>query len=91
MRSRLTKSFRQMLKGLPKDARRQAFTAYRLFKRDPYHSSLHFKRVSATRPVYSARVGASYRALGNREADDLIVWFWIGPHAEYDKIIGQLK
>jgi hypothetical protein len=31
----------------------------------------------------------SYRALGNREADDLIVWFWIGSHAEYDELTGR--
>jgi len=35
---------------------------------------------------YSARVGLHHRTLGI-EAKDGIVWFWIGPHAEYDKMI----
>ncbi len=46
MKSRRTRRFRELLRTLPKDVRRQAYAAYRLFKRDPYHSSLQFKRVS---------------------------------------------
>jgi hypothetical protein len=29
-----------------------------------------------------------YRALATDVGDDL-VWFWIGSHADYDKLIGQ--
>jgi hypothetical protein len=36
---------------------------------------------------HSARVGIHCRAVGV-EAADGVVWFWIGPHAEYDKLIG---
>ncbi|MGH9196237.1 MAG: hypothetical protein ACRD1T_10910 [Acidimicrobiia bacterium] len=32
------------------------------------------------------RVGISYRALAV-EADDDLVWFWIGNHSEYEKLI----
>ncbi len=85
MRSKRTGDFRQLLKALPKDARQQAYEAYRQFKRDPYHPSLHFKRLQGT-AIYSVRIGIKYRALGRREADDLMVWFWIGPHAEYNKL-----
>ena len=87
MKSRRTKRFRELLRALPIDAKRQAYRAYRLFKRDPYHTSLHFKQVSRKKSVYSVRIGISYRALGLRENDDLIVWFWIGSHAEYDKLV----
>ena len=45
--------------------------------------------VSSTKPVFSARVGLGYRALGVREGD-AIVWFWIGTHAEYDQLISSL-
>jgi len=30
------------------------------------------------------RIGIGYRALGRVDGDE-IVWFWIGPHGEYDK------
>ncbi len=85
MRSRRTWRFKELFAQLPEDAQQQAYTAYRLFKDDPYHPGLHFKKVSPT--VYSARVGIGYRVLGRREADDTIVWFWIGSHAEYDKFL----
>jgi hypothetical protein len=44
---------------------------------------LHFKKAGG---YYSARVSFNYRALGV-EATDGIVWFWIGAHADYDKLI----
>jgi hypothetical protein len=89
MKSKLTKRFRDLLRALPSDAIKQAYAAYRLFKRDPFHPSLQFKRVSKQKPLYSVRIGISYRALGLREADDVIVWIWIGPHADYDKLLSR--
>jgi hypothetical protein len=44
------------------------------------------KRVHEHNPIYSVRIGLHYRALGLKE-DDTIIWFWIGSHAEYDKLI----
>lgn len=35
--------------------------------------------------MWSVRVGLSYRALGTDNPDG-IVWFWIGSHAQYDKL-----
>jgi hypothetical protein len=90
MKSKRTRRFRELLDQLPDDAKRQAHAAYRLFKRNPYHPSLHFKRVGLSEPVYSVRVGIAYRALGLLEADDLIIWFWIGSHSQYDKLISRL-
>ncbi len=37
---------------------------------------------------WSVRVGKSYRALGI-EVENGILWFWIGPHGEYDRLIGK--
>src|SRR5579859_5689952 len=68
MRSKRTTRFNELFKKLPLDVRKQAYAAYRLFRQDPYHASLHFKKVSPT--VYSARVGISYRVMGRREEDD---------------------
>ncbi len=88
MQSRRSKPFRELFRTLPPDVKRQAYAAYRLFVRDPHHPSLHFKKLHDK--LYSARVGLSYRALGVMENPDLIIWIWIGSHAEYDKLIKQL-
>jgi len=63
--------------------------AYALWRPDPYHPSLRFKRVSQRQPIYSVAIGIGYRALGLREADH-VYWFWIGPHAEYDELLKHL-
>jgi hypothetical protein len=36
--------------------------------------------------MYSIRVGKGWRALGLLDGDT-ITWFWIGSHAEYDRLI----
>jgi hypothetical protein len=58
--------------------------AYARLKEDPHHPSLHFKKIGE---FWSARVGAHYRALAV-EASDGLVWFWIGSHADYDRLLG---
>jgi hypothetical protein len=35
----------------------------------------------------SPKFWTAYRALA-READDGYLWFWIGSHADYDRMIG---
>ena len=62
--------------------------SYRFFVSDPRHPSLGFKRVSQRSPVYSVRVSIDYRALGVMDDGD-IVWFWIGAHHEYDRLLAQ--
>ncbi len=57
-------------------------------REDPSHPGLQFKRVHATEPLYSVRIGLGWRALGLREGDT-IYWFWIGSHAQYDKLVRQ--
>jgi hypothetical protein len=73
--------------ALPKSVQRQARKAYRRFKSNPHHPSLQFKRVHTVKPVYAVRINRHYRALGVREGD-IVVWFWVGTHATYDKILG---
>lgn len=60
-----------------------------LFEQDPSHPSLRFKKVHPSRPIYSARVSQQYRALGV-VADDEIIWFWIGSHDDYEKLLARL-
>lgn len=60
----------------------------RLLKSTPDHPSLHFKKIGSSKQLWSVRVGIGHRALG-REKDGNIYWFWIGKHAEYDRLISK--
>ena len=60
-----------------------------MFRQNPYHPSLNFERILRTDSVYSARVGRRYRALCTL-IDDQAIWFFIGTHAEYDRLIENL-
>ncbi|CAD5945870.1 hypothetical protein PCC7805_02243 [Planktothrix agardhii] len=70
---------------LPEDIEQIADAFYELLKTNPNHPSLYFKRVNK---YWSVRVGKDYRALGI-EVKNGILWFWIGTHAEYDRLIGK--
>jgi len=87
-RSYRTKRFNELLAALPADAQRQAREAYELFKENPRHGGLQFKCVDPNEkpPWYSVRIGAHYRALGALDGDT-IIWFWIGTHQVYDKLL----
>src|SRR4029078_3858734 len=76
LKSHTTERFRKALSEMPEDVRRQAKEAYKQFRQDPYHPSLHFKQVHPSRPIYSVRISTQYRAVGIRDGDD-IIWFWI--------------
>lgn len=89
MNSRTTQRFRQLFAALPGRVQRQGRAAYRLFRQNSAHPSLHFKRVRSDPPLYSARIGISYRAVGLLD-DGTVIWFWIGSHARYDQLLTQL-
>jgi len=89
MRSHLTDDFRNRFDQLPDRIKRLARKNYKIWKVDPSHPSLEFKRVSKKLTVYSVRVGIGWRATGIRR-DQVIIWFWIGSHAEYDKLLKKL-
>jgi hypothetical protein len=87
--SHTTRRFRDALQRLPVQVRQQAREAYRLFAQNPYHPSLRFRQVHPSLPVYSARISADYRAVGARSGDEM-VWFWLGPHTDYEHLISRL-
>ncbi|WP_071932256.1 hypothetical protein [Picosynechococcus sp. PCC 7003] len=89
MKSRTTTKFRKALASLPDAIQKQARSAYRQFQKDSAHPSLRFKQVHPNLPIYSARISKNYRAVGQRDGDT-IIWFWIGSHAEYDKLLSQI-
>lgn len=89
MKSRTTISFRVAFAGLPKQVQDQVRQAYRQFKQDPNYPSLRFKKVHPGLPIYSARINKDYRAVGQLEGD-IVIWFWVGSHTDYDRLLSQL-
>ena len=89
MRSRATPRFWAAYRALPAENRNLARRAYQLFRENPGHPSLHFKRIHDREPIYSARVSLGYRAVGLLERDE-VTWFWIGTHADYDRLLDRL-
>ena len=86
MHSRTTREFWRLFSQLPFDVQRDAKRAYRLFRTNPAHPSLRFKKVEGEDAIYSARIGLDYRALAVMKRDR-IVWYWIGSHADYDRLV----
>ena len=72
---------------LPKEIQKLADENHNLLKNDSRHPSLHFKKVGR---IWSARIGIHYRATAVEDGSD-IIWFWIGHHSEYDRLIGRFQ
>ncbi len=53
---------------------------FALFKSNPRHPSLGFKKKGG---VYTVDIGRSYRAIA-RERSGKYYWFWIGTHEDYN-------
>jgi hypothetical protein len=84
--SKTTRRFREAYARLSEHVRRRAGEADHRFQGSPSHPSLRFKQVHASEPIYAARVGLGYRALAIVDGD-IVIWFWIGTHAEYDQLL----
>jgi hypothetical protein len=87
MKSRASSKFWKAYQELPLDIRKIAVKQYRLWMQDSSHPSLQFKKIHS---YWSCRVTDSYRALAIVEGDTA-VWFWIGPHGEYDRIVRRKR
>jgi hypothetical protein len=76
-------SFWAAYENLPDAVQRLANKNYELLKNDPKHPSLHLKKIQQ---YWSVRVGIHYRAIAV-EIEDGLLWFWIGSHADYDRLL----
>lgn len=85
MKSHATAKFWTCYRALTPAVQEQALKQYRLWLREPGHPSLHFKPVGR---FWSVRVTRNIRVLGVRDSDTMI-WFWIGSHDEYERIIHE--
>ena len=88
-RSLTTRAFWERFEALPKPDQQQARDAHRQWLLDPLLPGLRFKKVHSRRPIYSVRANINVRAVGIMTEGD-IVWFWIGPHDEYEALLKKL-
>ena len=89
MTSRTSPRFWKAFEDLPADIKGQAREAYRLFQENPAHPGLRFKKVHPAQPIYSARISRDFRAVGVVRGD-AIIWFWIGSHDNYARLLSSL-
>lgn len=85
----MSSDFRRDLAGLPAAVRRQARDAYRLFEQNPHHPGLKFKKLPPHEDLWSVRINNDYRAIGQCQGD-VVLWFFIGSHGDYDKLLARL-
>lgn len=95
MIDRATERFWTLFAQLPRDVQDLAQKQFRLYQANPDHPSVNLKALKHTKqPVWSARVNDQYRALALRTTGEqgqaMMLWYWIGSHAEYDKITSRL-
>jgi len=78
--SRALASFWKCYEQLPQQIQKLADRKFALFKNNPRHPSLGFKKKGG---VYTVDIGRSYRAIA-RERSGNYYWFWIGTHEAYN-------
>ena len=83
MRHFASPAFWQAYENLPSHIQELADKNYSFLKDDPKHPSLHLKKVG---DYWSVRVGIRYRALAV-DIEEGLLWFWIGSHADYDRLV----
>ncbi len=81
-----TPDYWRLHRRLPPQVRQTADKHFAFLKANPRHPSLHLKRIG---DLWSVRAGVHYRAVGMDvpTGERGILWFWIGSHAEYDRLI----
>lgn len=72
MKSHVTAQFRRQFAALPAEVRQRGRRSYLLWRENPAHPGVQFKRVHPHQPIYSARIGLGWRAVGLRQGDTVI-------------------
>jgi hypothetical protein len=83
MKSLTGSKFWNAYAALPPNIQQAAQKAYRIWRLNPHHPSLHFEPKGK---YWAIRVTQGYRALALQVPDGYL-WFWIGPHDEYERIL----
>ena len=83
MKHKTDSGFWKYFDKLPADIQKLANKQFGLLKKNIHHPSLYTKKIG--QDLWSVRIGNHYRALAF-EIDDILVWFWIGTHEDYNKL-----
>ncbi len=89
MESQTSDRFWKAYDKLPSSVQKKAKKIHKRWQENPYDPSLKFKQIHPVKPIYSVRISLDWRAVGIKD-ENTVIWFWIGSHAEYDKLISQL-
>lgn len=84
MTSQGTDEFWRLYHDLPEEIREAARNSFRKFLENQAHPGLRLERLRFDERAWSVRVTRNYRAVARRNGDDWL-WFWIGPHEEFDR------
>ena len=76
-------SYWKSFDDLPLDIKKLAEENYQLWKENPQHPGLRFKKIHKDLPVYSFRVGMKNRTVGIETEDGRIAWFWVGSFEDF--------
>jgi hypothetical protein len=85
MKHLASSAFWEAYQRLPADIRDLANKNYEMLKQNPQHPSLHFKKKSVDSGRFVLAAAIAHLAV---QENDNLVWFWIGSHADYDRLIG---
>jgi len=86
IQSRTTRQFGvcfQIYPSAPNGTPSAPIVSSRAIRRTPV---LQFKKLEGEDNIYLVRIGLEYRALAVMKKDR-IVWYWIGTHSEYDRLV----
>lgn len=78
-------SFWAAYRELSQPIQQLADRSFQLLTENPSHRSLRIKKA---REYWVVRVDRNHRAVALRDGEDY-VWFWIGRHDEYERIISR--
>ena len=74
-----------LFNALPADIQKLAVKNYQLWRSNPHHPSLHFRRLQGSTDRFSVRVGVHNRALGRLQANTI----GMGLDRWYDRLTGS--
>jgi hypothetical protein len=80
-------AFWKCFNHLPPKVQQTARKNFELWQQNPSLKSLGFKRIKED--LWSVRAGSGFRALATFE-DGTYLWFWIGSHDEYERLLHDL-
>ena len=76
---------------LPAEIRKLAEANYRLWRKNPHHPRLRFKKIHTELPIFSFRVGMRHRTVGVETDDGKVAWFWMGSFGHFQQLVSAVE